>query len=85
MSGPPRYPQSTQPPKEAALWRLAERLYDAMDRLDPTGEDWSQLSDLERSLFYFSIKSVLLKRSDVLDVLEINLPNNNPIERHHNL
>jgi hypothetical protein len=70
------------PPVEAALWRLAERLYEVMDRLDPSGEEWADLSPPERSLFYFSIKGVLLEHADVLRVLEANFASRDAIDRH---
>jgi hypothetical protein len=58
---------------DAALWRLAKRLHEKMDHLDPgDGVEWENLTPLERDYFYFSLKAVLLKRADVLRVLEVN-------------
>jgi hypothetical protein len=66
----------------AALWRLAERLYEKMEHLDPSdGGEWSELTDLERDLYYFSIKAVLLERGDVLRILAVDLPNNDMVAR----
>ena len=56
--------------KDGPLWRLAERLYEAMDALDPSGIDWVDLSDSERDLFYSALKVVFLEGSDVLAVVE---------------
>ena len=65
--------------RKEALWRLAERLHETMERLDPSGIDWASLSEAERSLFYFAIKSVLSEYREVARVLEIDLTNNNVV------
>jgi hypothetical protein len=63
-----------RPGRDAALWRLARRLYDEMERLDPTGcEGWGGLSDSERHIWYFAIHSVLEEYGDVLRVLHVDL------------
>lgn len=79
----PRIANTTETGTEAelALWRLAERLYEVMDRLDPSGITWEQLDQATRELFYFSIKSVLLEHGDVLRVLRVNVADDDMIAR----
>lgn len=66
---------------EAALWRLAERLYEKMEHLDPSGSEWNGLDDAGRRYYYFAIKAVLLEHGDVLRVIKVNLGDNNMINR----
>lgn len=70
------------PPADAALWRLARCLYESMERLDPSYEGalWDDLTIIERDVFYFSICSVLLERSDVLRAMEINFAGDDVVE-----
>jgi hypothetical protein len=73
------------PSDGAALWRLAERLYEKMEHLDQSdGREWSELTEFERDLYYFSIKAVLLERDDVLRILAVDLPNNDMVARSLN-
>ncbi len=59
--------------RDAALRRLAKRLHEKMEHLDPDdGAEWDDLTPLERDYYYFSLKAVLLERADVLRVLEVN-------------
>lgn len=59
--------------RDAALWRLANRLHEKMEHLDPSdGVEWDDLTPMERDYFYFSLKAVLLERADVLRVLEVD-------------
>lgn len=59
--------------RESSLWYLAERLFDVEERLDPGYRvSWESLTDLERDYFYSAVKAVLLERSHLLRVLEIN-------------
>ncbi len=66
---------------DSAIWRLAQILYEKMERLDPSydGASWDDLSDLERDLFYFSIDSVLLERHDVLRAMKIDITRNDMV------
>lgn len=58
--------------REEAPWRLAKCFHEAMERLDPSDIDWASLSEAERNVFYFSIKSVLSEYRDVLRVIEVD-------------
>ena len=62
------------------------RLFEVTERLDPNFEvDWSDLTAVERDYFYFSIKTVLLERADVLRVIEIDIADDDMIARRRNL
>jgi hypothetical protein len=65
--------------RDAALWRLAERLYETMEKLDPSGTNWENLTYNDRFYFYFSVDSMLSEVGDVLRVLNIDLTNHNMI------
>lgn len=65
---------------DASLWRLAERLCNEMERLDPSGSPWESLSESERKFFYFSVRAMLLVHGDVLGVIQENLSHNNAID-----
>lgn len=75
-------PGERESERESALWRLTERLHEKMENLDPGGwPAWSDLTDIERNYFYFSLKSVLLEKADVLKILEVDNANGDMIIR----
>lgn len=70
---------------DAALWKLARRLYDEMERLDPDDTSWDDLTELDREMWYFSVRAMLSERAEVLRVLHVDVSNNNNIGRRCDL
>lgn len=60
--------------REAAVERLAKRLHGEMEHLDPTGNDWQDLGELEKEWFLHCIKTLLLDRQALAEALEVQLP-----------
>jgi hypothetical protein len=58
--------------REAARWRLAKRLYDEMERLDPSPDtpEWETMPDFERRFYYHCITAILTERATVLMACE---------------
>lgn len=66
--------------REISLWRLARRLYEEMERLDPTELDgWDSLSDESRNIWYFAVDGMLSEYEEVLRVIKIDLANHHMI------
>lgn len=74
-------PIGTTEDREAALWSLAEHLFDAEEHLDPTGREWGGLTPREREFWYFAVSNVLLHGGDVCRVLGINFPDDDVVGR----
>lgn len=54
--------------KEAARWKLAERLWREMERLDPVPEapQWDCMPDFDRRFYYHCVMALLMERQLVL-------------------
>lgn len=68
-----------------AEWRLAKRLYETMEYLDPEADEavsWADLGDRQREFYRLLILHLFSEREDVLRVLEVNVANDDMINRH---
>jgi hypothetical protein len=75
--------------KEAALSRLARRLFEIEEHLDPgppSADDpedltelWERLDECSKRFYRFSVEELLSERADVLRVLGVNRTDNDVI------
>ncbi len=66
--------------QKAAILKLAECLYDAMEHFDPSDAPaWSELSIRERDFYFFCVSELVHNRGDLLAAL--GLSNNDAILR----
>jgi hypothetical protein len=56
---------------DKAIWRLAERLYHAMKKLDPSPDidEWEDMNEFDRRFYYVCVMSILEARDDVTKAL----------------
>lgn len=60
--------------KEAAIWKLAERLHYEQERQDPTGTKWEELEDDEREFLRTCVGRLLMEWELIAQATGLSLP-----------
>ena len=69
---------------EASLCKLARRLHEEMERLDPEGTSWNEVEIFDREILKLSIRAMLSQYADVLRIIKNDFADNDVVSGRSN-